>query len=91
MTSRNTCRYQSPIQLLIVKHYSYIDNLKWMHSILLIAGPYYRYRTYRDYFEMPFKTYAPSVEATLEKLKHAVFYCALYLATNYIWPLDVSS
>lgn len=38
---------------------------------------------------MPFKTHAPSIEATLEKLKYAVFYCALYLTTNYLWPLDV--
>ncbi|KAH8263890.1 hypothetical protein KR038_009162 [Drosophila bunnanda] len=64
-----------------IVHYSF-------NYIGVLTGPYYRYRTYRDYFEMPFKTHAPSIEATLEKLKYAVFYCALYLATNYLWPLD---
>ncbi|XP_030376964.1 lysophospholipid acyltransferase 7 [Scaptodrosophila lebanonensis] len=54
----------------------------------VLTGPYYRYRTYRDYFETPFKDYAPSVGATLEKLKNAGFYCTLYLIANYIWPLD---
>ncbi|KAH8263179.1 hypothetical protein KR044_005521 [Drosophila immigrans] len=54
----------------------------------VLTGPYYRYRTYRDYFEMPFKDHAPSVQATIEQLKWAVFYCSLYLLANYIWPLD---
>ncbi|XP_017111466.1 lysophospholipid acyltransferase 7 [Drosophila elegans] len=64
-----------------ILHYSF-------NYIGVLTGPYYRYRTYRDYFEMPFKSHAPCVEATLEKLKNAGFYCALYLATNYLWPLD---
>ncbi|KAH8327883.1 hypothetical protein KR067_001318 [Drosophila pandora] len=64
-----------------IVHYSF-------NYIGVLTGPYYRYRTYRDYFEMPFKTHAPSIDATLEKLKYAVFYCALYLTTNYLWPLD---
>lgn len=55
------------------------------------AGPYYRYRTYRDYFEMPFKDHAPCVGATIEQLKWSGFYCSLYLLANYIWPLDVSA
>ncbi|XP_034097570.1 lysophospholipid acyltransferase 7 [Drosophila albomicans] len=54
----------------------------------ILTGPYYRYRTYRDYFEMPFKDHAPSVQATIEQLKWAGFYCSLYLLANYIWPLD---
>ncbi|KAL7739461.1 hypothetical protein ACLKA6_011326 [Drosophila palustris] len=54
----------------------------------VLTGPYYRYRTYRDYFEMPFKDHAPSVQATIEQLKWAVFYCSLYLLANYLWPLD---
>ncbi|CAD6997890.1 lysophospholipid acyltransferase 7 [Ceratitis capitata] len=54
----------------------------------VLTGPYYRYRTYLDYFEMPFKDYAPHINATLEKLKYACLYCVLYLAANYIWPLE---
>ncbi|KAH8298330.1 hypothetical protein KR018_005367 [Drosophila ironensis] len=64
-----------------IVHYSF-------NYIGVLTGPYYRYRTYRDYFDMPFKTHAPSIEATLEKLKYAVFYCVLYLTFNYLWPLD---
>ncbi|XP_023177077.2 lysophospholipid acyltransferase 7 [Drosophila hydei] len=54
----------------------------------VLTGPYYRYRTYRDYFQMPFKDHAPCVQATIEQLKAAVFYCSLYLLANYMWPLD---
>ncbi|XP_068154556.1 lysophospholipid acyltransferase 7 [Drosophila tropicalis] len=64
-----------------IVHYS-------LNYIGVLTGPYYRYRTYRDYFEMPFKHYAPSLESTIEKLKYAVFYCSIYLTTNYIWPLE---
>ncbi|XP_033250031.1 lysophospholipid acyltransferase 7 isoform X1 [Drosophila miranda] len=64
-----------------IVHYSF-------NYIGVLTGPYYRYRTYRDYFDMPFKTHAPCIDATIEKLKCASFYCALYLATNYVWPLD---
>ncbi|XP_064537994.1 lysophospholipid acyltransferase 7 [Drosophila montana] len=64
-----------------IVHYSF-------NYVGILTGPYYRYRTYRDYFEMPFKDHAPCAEATIELLKSAVFYCSLYLLTNYIWPLD---
>lgn len=58
--------------------------------LFLFKGPYYRYRTYRDYFETPFKNYAPNVQATVEKLKSAGIYCVLYLIANYLYPLSVS-
>ncbi|KAI8117190.1 hypothetical protein FF38_05351 [Lucilia cuprina] len=54
----------------------------------ILTGPYYRYRTYRDYFETPFKNYAPNVQATLDKLKSAGIYCVLYLVANYFYPLS---
>lgn len=54
----------------------------------VLTGPYYRYRTYLDYFEMPFKDYAPHITATIEKLKYAGLYCSLYLVANFLWPLE---
>lgn len=54
----------------------------------ILTGPYYRYRTYRDYFETPFKDHALNIQATVDKLKSAGFYCSLYLLANYIWPLS---
>ena len=60
-------------------------------SLLLLKGPYYRYRTYRDYFDTPFKDHALNVEATIEKLKSAGIYCVLYLIANYLYPLSVSN
>ncbi|EDW03518.1 lysophospholipid acyltransferase 7 [Drosophila grimshawi] len=76
--------YDVELQLLTVTeiiHYS-------VNYVGILTGPYFRYRTYRDYFEMPFKDHAPCVQATIEQLKWAAFYCSLYLATNYFWPLD---
>ncbi|KAI9578528.1 lysophospholipid acyltransferase 7 [Glossina fuscipes] len=54
----------------------------------VLTGPYYRYRTYRDYFETPFKDYAPCVETTVENLKFAAIYSVIYATVDYIWPLS---
>ncbi|XP_055856258.1 lysophospholipid acyltransferase 7 [Episyrphus balteatus] len=56
----------------------------------VLTGPYYRYRTYRDYFDMPFKNYANCKDSTLEKLKYTVMYGVIYLVANSIWPLEYS-
>ena len=58
--------------------------------LTLFLGPYYRYRTYRDYFDMPFKNYANCNDTTLEKLKYTVMYAVIYLVANSIWPLEVN-
>ncbi|TMW43589.1 hypothetical protein DOY81_011331 [Sarcophaga bullata] len=44
----------------------------------ILTGPYYRYRTYRDYFDTPFKDHALNVETTIEKLK-SVQFIAFYI------------
>lgn len=62
-------------------HYSF-------NYIGVMTGPYYRYRTYRDYFETPFKDHADYIGATLEKLKWCGFYGLIYVVANYIWPLS---
>lgn len=56
----------------------------------VLTGPYYRYRTYRDFFDMPFNKYANCLETTLHKLKYVAMYAAIYLVANSIWPLEYS-
>lgn len=54
----------------------------------VLTGPYYRYRTFRDYFETPFKEFAKPLESTIEKLKACALYAGLYLLVSFIWPID---
>lgn len=69
-----------------------IDILEIFHYgfsyIGVLTGPYYRYRTFRDYFETPFYQHANSNEATLQKLKAIGLYVVLYLISSYIWPIS---
>ncbi|CAD7086318.1 unnamed protein product [Hermetia illucens] len=69
------------IDITEIFHYSF-------NYIGILTGPYYRYRTYRDYFETPFRIYAKSTEETLRKLQQIGLYIALYLVASYLWPLN---
>ncbi|XP_073824256.1 membrane bound O-acyltransferase domain containing farjavit [Musca autumnalis] len=76
--------YDSDIQsvnMMEIFHYSF-------NYIGILTGPYYRYRTYRDYFETSYSDYAPTIKTTLDRLKCAGLYCSLYLLGNYFWPLE---
>lgn len=54
----------------------------------LLTGPYYRYRTYDDYFHLPFSKYADCFGFTINTLKTVPLYISLYLAFSNIWPLE---
>ncbi|XP_055382334.1 lysophospholipid acyltransferase 7-like [Condylostylus longicornis] len=54
----------------------------------LLTGPYYRYRTYRDYFNTPFRHYADSKNVTIKKLKWCAIYSIIHVITGYIWPIN---
>ncbi|KAL5286735.1 MBOAT7 family protein [Megaselia abdita] len=54
----------------------------------VLTGPFYRYRTFRDYFETPFKEFSKPLENTIEKLKGCALYASCYLVFSYIWPID---
>ncbi|XP_055382278.1 lysophospholipid acyltransferase 7 [Condylostylus longicornis] len=54
----------------------------------ILTGPYYRYRTYRDYFETPFSHHADSKSATIEKLKWCATYGIIHVIAGYFWPLS---
>lgn len=57
----------------------------------VLTGPYYRYRTFSDYFELPlFKRDAPSTEATLRKFAWVPLFAGAYLLVSHVWPLSVS-
>lgn len=57
----------------------------------LLTGPYYTYRSFYDYFHLPFAVNANTWKVTLEKLKWVPIFIALYLVTSYIWPIEYAS
>lgn len=71
------------IHILDILHYSF-------NYIGILTGPYFTYRTFRDYFELPFSQHADCLKATIDKLKWVPIYVGLFLLTSYIWPLSVS-
>ncbi|XP_053607344.1 lysophospholipid acyltransferase 7 [Plodia interpunctella] len=62
-------------------HYSY-------NYIGLLTGPYYRYRTFDDYFKLPFSKYVDCTGFTINTLKAVPLYISLYLALSNLWPLE---
>lgn len=56
----------------------------------ILTGPYYRYRTFYDYFALPFKQYANSTEATIRKFAWVPLFAGAYLLVSHLWPLSVS-
>ncbi|KAI5652014.1 MBOAT, membrane-bound o-acyltransferase family domain-containing protein [Phthorimaea operculella] len=62
-------------------HYSF-------NYVGLLTGPYYRYRTFNDYFYLPFSKYADCAGFTINTLRMAPLYMSLYIAMSNIWPLE---
>lgn len=62
-------------------HYSF-------NYIGLLTGPYSRYRTFDDYFNLPFSKYADCTAATINALKCVPLYITLYLILSNYWPLE---
>ncbi|XP_068631762.1 lysophospholipid acyltransferase 7-like [Battus philenor] len=54
----------------------------------LLTGPYYRYRTFDDYFHLPFSKYVDCTGFTINTLKVVPLYVSLYLAISNLWPLE---
>lgn len=58
----------------------------------LLTGPYYTFRTFHDYFYLPFAVNAEdSLKITLGKLKWVPVYISLFLLVSYIWPIDYAT
>ncbi|CAK1596056.1 unnamed protein product [Parnassius mnemosyne] len=62
-------------------HYSF-------NYVGLLTGPYYRYRTFDDYFHLPFSKYVDCTGFTINTLKIVPLYVSLYLALSNVWPLE---
>lgn len=56
---------------------------------ITFTGPYFRYRTFVDYFSLPFKNHANCVGETISKIKWIPLFAVVYLVVNYLWPLSV--
>lgn len=56
----------------------------------VLTGPYYRYRTFEDYFENPYvnKVLDVRVKQTIHNLRFVPMYAVLFLAASAIWPLS---
>ncbi|XP_052759265.1 lysophospholipid acyltransferase 7 [Galleria mellonella] len=67
--------------LLDLFHYSF-------NYVGLLTGPYYRYRTFDDYFHLPYSKYADCMGFTINTLKTVPLYISLYLALSNLWPLE---
>ncbi|XP_049853119.1 lysophospholipid acyltransferase 7 isoform X1 [Schistocerca gregaria] len=54
----------------------------------VLTGPYYRYRTYRDWLQCSFAEFAPCIQATIQKLKYVPLYAGLFLLASYLYPIQ---
>ncbi|XP_041977915.1 lysophospholipid acyltransferase 7 [Aricia agestis] len=54
----------------------------------LLTGPYYRYRTFDDYFYRPYSKYADHMRFTADNLRIVPLYVTLYLALAKFFPLE---
>lgn len=71
---------------------SFVDIMQYsFHYVGVLTGPYFRYRTFIDYFDMPFRRHADSDTATLKKFAWVPLFAACYLLVSYIWPVDVNN
>lgn len=65
-----------------VFHYSF-------NYIGLLTGPYYSYRTFRDYFTARYWQFINCELLMMQRLKWAAVYSAFFLSCSYIWPISV--
>ena len=54
----------------------------------LLTGPYYTYRTFYDYFNLPFAGRVDCLKHTIEKLKWVPVILVFYLIATNVWPLN---
>ncbi|KAJ8730167.1 hypothetical protein PYW07_017205 [Mythimna separata] len=54
----------------------------------LLTGPYYRYRTFDDYFRLPYSKCVDCLGFTINTMRMVPLYISLYLALSNIWPLE---
>ncbi|KAJ8945254.1 hypothetical protein NQ318_016674 [Aromia moschata] len=57
----------------------------------VLTGPYFRYRTFVDHLYKPYYKYDNYKEPVLKRLRYIPILGAIYIATNYCWPLSYLS
>ncbi|KAF2902103.1 hypothetical protein ILUMI_04091 [Ignelater luminosus] len=53
----------------------------------IIAGPHYRYKTFIDFFDLPFSVNVPKNKQVIRKLAYLVLYLFLMVLVSNIWPI----
>lgn len=56
----------------------------------VLTGPYYSYRTFRDYFTALYWKHVNCEQVLLTRLKWIGVYAAFFLTCSYFWPISVS-
>jgi lysophospholipid acyltransferase 7 len=54
--------------------------------ISLVSGPYHTFKTFHDYFNLPFAANAECWKPTFQRLKTMPLLYCLYMMTVFIWP-----
>lgn len=67
-----------------VFHYSF-------NYIGVLTGPYFTYRTFRDYFTARYWKHVKCEQVFLQRIKWVAVYAAFFLSASYLWPISVSS
>ncbi len=69
---------------------SALDLFHYMFSHAgVLTGPYYKYRTYADFASGIYANAAPCDSAVLARIGRTPLYLVLFLASGYLFPLDV--
>lgn len=55
----------------------------------VLTGPYYTYRTFRDYFTSRHWQSVNCELLMMQRLKWVAVYAAFFLSCSYIWPINV--
>lgn len=56
----------------------------------ILTGPFFCYRTFRDYFTANYWQHVNCERVLLNRLKWIAVYAAFFLACSYLWPISVS-
>lgn len=59
--------------------------------VAVLTGPYFTYRTFRDYFTARYWQYVNCELLMMQRFKWVAVYAAFFLSCSYVWPINVSN
>jgi lysophospholipid acyltransferase 7 len=75
-----------------LKESSTIDIFHYCFNYIgLLTGPYFTYKSFHDFFHLPFSKHANCWQAAFDRLRYVPVYVVLFLTASYIWPLEYAS